>query len=145
MNATHVPRWETAIKGLRIGVAWLLKKPPEADAGLDLVSHNGGTGGYSSFLGFVEARKTAVVVLSNMGPSLVSMSVLDTAGFELLRLLDANEDRPSLSQAEGAEALRADRTNVGSAHGAVSAGTLRSRIARNGLPGSSMRGRSGQP
>ena len=93
MDATHVPRRETGMNGLRIGLAWLVKKLPEADGGFDLFWHNGGTGGYTSFIGFAEATKTAVIVLSNMGPSLGSLGALDTVGFEILRLLKAKEDR----------------------------------------------------
>jgi CubicO group peptidase (beta-lactamase class C family) len=94
MDATHVPRRETGIKGLRIGLAWLVKTLPEADGEREILWHNGGTGGYTSFLGFVKARKTAVVLLSNTGPSLGSMGALDTVGYELLRVLNAKEDRP---------------------------------------------------
>ncbi len=94
MDATQEPRRETGITGLRIGLAWLVKKLPKEDGGLDLVWHNGGTAGYSSFVGFVRARKAGVVVLSNAGPSLKSMGAVDSVGVKVLQLLDAKPDRP---------------------------------------------------
>ena len=80
--------------GMRIGLAWLVKKLPKEDGAVDLYWHNGGTAGYSSFLGFNKAKKTAVVVLSNTGPSLGSFGAVDTVGANVLRLLNAKENRP---------------------------------------------------
>lgn len=94
MEATQQPRRETSIPGLRIGLAWLVKKLPEREGGTDLVWHNGGTAGYSSFVGFIKAKKTAVVVLSNTGPSLGSFGVVDSVGVRVLPLLHAKEARP---------------------------------------------------
>jgi CubicO group peptidase (beta-lactamase class C family) len=49
--------------GMSIGLNWLI-----ARAGADtIVWHNGGTGGYRSFLGLVPSRKVGVVVLTNSG------------------------------------------------------------------------------
>jgi CubicO group peptidase (beta-lactamase class C family) len=86
MEATQKPRRETGQEGIRIGLAWIVMKLPRTDR--EVVWHNGGTGGYRSFLGFVEATKTAVVVLSNSDAS------VDSIGIDVLRLLNAKEDRP---------------------------------------------------
>jgi CubicO group peptidase (beta-lactamase class C family) len=49
--------------GMSIGLNWLI-----AHAGADtIVWHNGGTGGYRSFVGLVPSRKVGVVVLTNSG------------------------------------------------------------------------------
>jgi CubicO group peptidase (beta-lactamase class C family) len=49
--------------GMSIGLNWLIVR-----AGADtIVWHNGGTGGYRSFVGFVPSRKVGVVVLTNSG------------------------------------------------------------------------------
>ncbi len=93
MDTTQEPRRETGIKGLRIGLAWLVNKLPKEDGELDLIWHNGGTAGFSSFVGFVKARKTGVVVLTNTGPGLGSMGAVDTVGIKVLRLLGAKEGR----------------------------------------------------
>ncbi len=48
---------------MAIGLTWLIMR-----AGADtIVWHNGGTGGYRSFVGFVPSRKVGVVVLTNSG------------------------------------------------------------------------------
>ena len=48
---------------MAMGLAWLIMR-----AGTDtIVWHNGGTGGYRSFVGFVPAREIGVVVLTNSG------------------------------------------------------------------------------
>jgi CubicO group peptidase (beta-lactamase class C family) len=53
----------TAGPGMSIGLNWLI-----AHIGADtIVWHNGGTGGYRSFVGLVPSRKAGVVVLTNSG------------------------------------------------------------------------------
>ena len=52
-----------AAPSMSIGLNWLITR-----AGADtIVWHNGGTGGYRSFVGFVPSRKLGVVVLTNSG------------------------------------------------------------------------------
>lgn len=48
--------------------------------------HNGGTGGYVSFLGFDRESQAGVVLLSNYGDAMVGDSSLDKIGMELLKL-----------------------------------------------------------
>ncbi len=47
-----------------------------------LVWHNGGTGGYRSFVGFTPETEAAVVVLANSAKS------VDSVGVEILKLLN---------------------------------------------------------
>ena len=63
----------------RIGWAWLSR--PDPVTGRAVVWHNGGTGGFTSFLGVDREAGVAVVVLSALG----APDDTTTAGFELLR------------------------------------------------------------
>ena len=66
-----------APQGREIGLAWLITKASDDE----LVWHNGGTGGYRSFLGYDLKTRVGVVVLSNTftGPGIddIGMHVLD--------------------------------------------------------------------
>jgi len=53
---------------------------------IDVWWHDGGTGAYSTFLGFSEKHQLAVVVLSGYGNALYDDDSLDKVGFELLKL-----------------------------------------------------------
>jgi serine-type D-Ala-D-Ala carboxypeptidase/endopeptidase len=66
-------------RGLQIGLGWLIVRSPEP-AG-PLLWHNGGTGGFRSFVGVARDRGIAVVVLSNSARS------VDRLGLRLVRLL----------------------------------------------------------
>jgi CubicO group peptidase (beta-lactamase class C family) len=55
------PRADFA-NGMRIGLAWITRK---SDAGKDLTWHNGGTGGYRTFIGVIPDAKVGLVVLTN--------------------------------------------------------------------------------
>lgn len=46
----------------KIGLAWITTAPP---AGVPFTWHNGGTGGYRSFIGFTTDGKAGIVVLTN--------------------------------------------------------------------------------
>lgn len=61
IEATHHSQRSIGQPDLNIGLGWLIR----SQHGRDIVWHNGGTGGYSSFLGFDKASGTGVVVLSN--------------------------------------------------------------------------------
>ena len=74
MAATHVPRRDFAAPNMQIGLGWVTRR----GHGRELHWHNGGTGGYRSFLGFDLESRTGVVVLSNSGDS------VDDLGFHLL-------------------------------------------------------------
>jgi serine-type D-Ala-D-Ala carboxypeptidase/endopeptidase len=73
MQQTHI----TLVLGTphnNIGMAWLISRPL-ADK---IIWHNGGTGGFQTFIGFDEERKIGVVVLSN------SANQIDDLGFHFL-------------------------------------------------------------
>jgi CubicO group peptidase (beta-lactamase class C family) len=48
--------------GSKIGLAWITTMPP---GGVPFTWHNGGTGGYRSFIGFTPDGKAGLVVLTN--------------------------------------------------------------------------------
>jgi len=75
-DGAHVRRFDVG-EGLSIGLGWHLL-PYQ---GATIVWHNGGTGGYHSFAGFVKRTRTAVVVLGN------STTETDAIGVSLLGLL----------------------------------------------------------
>jgi CubicO group peptidase (beta-lactamase class C family) len=68
-------RWSWAHLG------WMGVRPRKGFNEAELLWHNGGTGGFRSFVGLVPQRRTAVVVLSNTSRS------VDARGFDLLRVL----------------------------------------------------------
>lgn len=61
---------------MRVGLSWHIKE----GKGGDIFFHNGGTGGYNSFIGFLKASGKGVVVLSN------STGNIGDIGFYLLDL-----------------------------------------------------------
>jgi CubicO group peptidase (beta-lactamase class C family) len=72
---THAPRSRHR-GGLAIGLGWT--RLPLLGTEHELLFHNGATGGFRSFAGFVPATHTAVVVLSNSARS------VDALGFRIL-------------------------------------------------------------
>jgi CubicO group peptidase (beta-lactamase class C family) len=74
MELAQQDRNDTTIPNTRIGLAWHLLKRPDSV----IVWHNGGTGGYHSFVGFDRKRGVGVVVLSN------STNDIDDIGFHLV-------------------------------------------------------------
>jgi CubicO group peptidase (beta-lactamase class C family) len=78
MAAMRAVRRPTGTASLgEIGLGWLIVKP----SGSQVVWHNGGTGGYRSFLGFVPSTRVGVVVLANTftaaGVDDIGMHLLD--------------------------------------------------------------------
>jgi D-alanyl-D-alanine-carboxypeptidase/D-alanyl-D-alanine-endopeptidase len=59
-------RRPTGTPGLEIALGWHILSLPGGPGGREIVWHNGGTGGYRSFIGFDPKERTGVVVLSNM-------------------------------------------------------------------------------
>jgi CubicO group peptidase (beta-lactamase class C family) len=60
----------------RIGFAWLTSTPP---SGRPFTWHNGGTGGYRTFIGFTQSAKAGIVVLTNtadQGPDALAVGAL---------------------------------------------------------------------
>ncbi len=74
MELEQTPRHEAGSPTMRIGLGWHIA----SEHGTELVWHNGGTGGYHSFIGFDKMRKLGVVLLAN------SANSIDDIGFHLL-------------------------------------------------------------
>lgn len=54
-------------KGNGVAYGWHISKPTTDTSGIEsIVWHNGGTGGFRSYIGFIPGRNTGIVVLSNM-------------------------------------------------------------------------------
>lgn len=66
------------------GLGWMRTTTVQGE--LDLLWHNGGTGGYVSFVGFDRKHRTGVVVLSNYGDAMKGDNTTDNLGFDLLML-----------------------------------------------------------
>lgn len=73
LEATHAARHEAGKAG-QIGLGWHIRR----GADVEIVWHNGGTGGFHSFVGFDEKRGIGVVILHNSAVS------IDDLGFHLL-------------------------------------------------------------
>lgn len=74
MELAREPRFSAGSANMEIGLAWHILKKSETK----LIWHNGGTGGYRSFIGFDSSKRRGVVVLSN------SANSVDDIGFHLL-------------------------------------------------------------
>ncbi|MCH2134782.1 MAG: serine hydrolase [Phycisphaerales bacterium] len=77
MRHCHEPRVGTGRSGTRIGLGWHVQGPP----GREITWHNGGTGGFASFLGIRKDTGEGVVVLSNSayrGVDQVGLHLLDS-------------------------------------------------------------------
>jgi serine-type D-Ala-D-Ala carboxypeptidase/endopeptidase len=75
-------------KSRRVGLGWHYLNTKD---GLNVIWHNGGTGGYVSFLGFAPKEQLGVVVLSNYGDALASDSSLDKMAIEILAALNRSK------------------------------------------------------
>jgi serine-type D-Ala-D-Ala carboxypeptidase/endopeptidase len=65
MQTTHIVRRSAGPDGMSIGMNWVIRRVK----GRDVVWHNGGTGGYRTWLGFDKGRRIAAVVLTNSAMS----------------------------------------------------------------------------
>jgi CubicO group peptidase (beta-lactamase class C family) len=74
MQATHEPRVMNGPANMKVGLGWVIRVSDDRET----IWHNGGTGGYRSFAGFVRGGGTGVVVLTN------SLTSVDDIGFHLL-------------------------------------------------------------
>ncbi|MBN8585230.1 MAG: beta-lactamase family protein [Ignavibacteria bacterium] len=72
-------RFETDIPNTAIGLAWHIS---ETMWDRTVIWHNGGTGGYRSFMGFIPETNTGVVVLSNQAND------VDGVAMEILKYLN---------------------------------------------------------
>ena len=74
LRHAQAERHGTNNPAMKVGLGWHILAVPAGT----IVWHNGGTGGYRSFIGFDPARRLGVVVLSNLDAS------VDDIGFHLL-------------------------------------------------------------
>ena len=74
MRNAHQPQHDTGTPGLEVGLGWHILKKFDTE----IIWHNGGTGGYHSFVGFDKKKRKGVVVLSN------STNDIDDIGRHLL-------------------------------------------------------------
>lgn len=74
IESTQRPRATTDSPDMHVGLGWHISQ----GEGATIVWHNGGTGGYRSFIGFTADKTAGVVVLSNSNES------VDDIGFRLL-------------------------------------------------------------
>jgi serine-type D-Ala-D-Ala carboxypeptidase/endopeptidase len=84
MALSHEPQHSKDREGASIGLVWGIEKPFGTE--LQLIGHNGSTGGYSSFLGLIKSHGIGVVVLTNTSRSKEG-SVADELGFAILKRL----------------------------------------------------------
>ena len=77
MQLSHKARHDKAGGGTRVGLAWFIAKGAEGD----IIWHNGGTGGYRTFAGFVKETGIGVVVLTNSdkGADDIGMHLLNSS------------------------------------------------------------------
>ncbi len=61
MRESHEPRHQAGSSGMKIGLGWHIRTGKAGDT----VWHNGGTGGYRAFAGFLSGTKRGAVVLTN--------------------------------------------------------------------------------
>jgi hypothetical protein len=78
MQLSHQARHDKPGGTTRVGLGWHISKGAEGD----IIWHNGGTGGYRTFAGFVKETGKGVVVLTN------SDKGADDLGFHLLNSAD---------------------------------------------------------
>jgi CubicO group peptidase (beta-lactamase class C family) len=69
-------RWSPAGSGMEIGLGWLKR----SKKGSEIIWHNGGTGGYRSFVGFDPKARVGIVILTNVSTT----AGVDDLGFYLL-------------------------------------------------------------
>jgi CubicO group peptidase (beta-lactamase class C family) len=80
--------------GLRdweVMLGWQYQQLYPFQRSLRFIWHNGGTGGYASFVGFVRETETAVVVLANSAKS------VDALGVEILKLMNRKASQGRIS------------------------------------------------
>jgi len=74
MKKTHEPRHEAGSSSMHVGLGWHIRSGDNST----IIWHNGGTGGYRTFAGFVNEKQKGVIVLTNSNTS------ADDIGFHIL-------------------------------------------------------------
>ena len=88
LRSAHARRADMPDPDMGIGLGWIVHDTKDGRDGRDgrMLWHNGGTGGYSSFVGFDPESQVAVVVLSN------AAAPVDFLGFRLLNRARDTQD-----------------------------------------------------
>jgi CubicO group peptidase (beta-lactamase class C family) len=103
IRLSHKPRFvvraptEKDPRKVEIGLGWHINTTPE---GMRIVWHNGMTGGYACYLGFVPEKKIGIVVLGNTATGKLD----DFAVRSLKRLAEAKQAKPLIRAAREQEA-----------------------------------------
>jgi D-alanyl-D-alanine-carboxypeptidase/D-alanyl-D-alanine-endopeptidase len=99
MEMAHKPRAKTDSEEMAVGLGWHIRDNGKTK----IVWHNGGTGGFRTFAGFIEEKKMGVIVLSNMNISAddIGFHLLDNA-YDLKKIkFDAKTQPQTLDKFEG--------------------------------------------
>jgi len=99
MELAHETTAETGSKGMTVGLGWHIRDNGKTR----IIWHNGGTGGFRTFAGFVKEKKMGVVVLSNMNISAddIGFHILDDS-YELRKIKVTDKaSPPTLDKFEG--------------------------------------------
>ncbi|MBD2774680.1 serine hydrolase [Iningainema tapete] len=80
ITRSHQQQFQNGIESL--GLAWQIITLPE---GQEIYCHNGGTGGYKSFIGFDKKHQTGVVILSNYGDAMANDFSVDAMAVQILK------------------------------------------------------------
>jgi CubicO group peptidase (beta-lactamase class C family) len=92
MELEQVPRHDTDLPNTRVALAWHITKT----RGIEMVWHNGGTGGFRTFIGFDKKNHRGVVVLTNSAND-KNVDVDEIGGSLLANELDAPADEAKSS------------------------------------------------
>ncbi|MBN1224608.1 MAG: beta-lactamase family protein [Candidatus Aminicenantes bacterium] len=92
MEMAHEPRVDAG-EDMHVGLGWHIRDNGQTK----IVWHNGGTGGYRTFAGFVKDKKIGVIVLSNMniGQDDIGFHLLDNS-YKLKSVEDIFEVEPQI-------------------------------------------------
>lgn len=82
MEKTHQERHQCGIPQWSVAMGWLITNLK--DVNVPMLWHNGGTGGYHSFMGFNKKQRVGIVILCN---SETEGEVVDMAGVRILKAL----------------------------------------------------------
>jgi len=83
-SLAHARRLHPAGDAGDLPLGW--QRQQDFQSGLEVYWHNGGTGGYVSFIAFNRTRQIGVVVLSNYGDAMTGKFDVDKLGLDLLKL-----------------------------------------------------------
>jgi D-alanyl-D-alanine-carboxypeptidase/D-alanyl-D-alanine-endopeptidase len=110
MESAQTPRRDVS-KGMKIGLGWHIA----TSYGAELVWHNGGTGGYHSFIGFDKKQQRGIVVLSNSEYDIDDIGLHWLEPKYALAKLDGSKARQAVPVKAGVQARYVGRYQLGPA------------------------------